>query len=43
MKNIRADISVYLINAFCNLRGADGYRSAFPWHGLGRPTGTDYL
>ena len=42
MKNIRADISVYLIVAFCNLHGADGYRGTFPWHGHGRPMGTGY-
>ena len=41
MKNIRADISVYLIVAFRSLHGADGYRGAIPWHGLGRPMGTD--
>ena len=43
MKTLRADISVYLIVAFCNLHGADGYRGTFPWHGHGRPMGTNYL
>ena len=42
MKTLRADISVYLIVAFCNLHGADDYRGTFPWHGHGRPMGTNY-
>lgn len=35
--------SVYIITIFLNSIRADDYRGAFPWHGLGRPTGTDYF
>ena len=35
-----AIISVCIITSFNNSHGADGYRGAIPWHGLGRPTGT---
>ena len=37
------NFGIYTVNLFHNSQRAVGYLGAFPWHGLDRPTGTDYF